>query len=201
MKASKMTAAGLAVAALLACCQAGEAAQKKKDRKDTSADRPLVSGAIGTSVGGNVGALAGGNMDGQTQPAPVDAEKAQVQELIKILNETKSPTTVLATAVALLPMGDKARLAVPALLRNAERLKMLDDLGNGNNSRKGEMAAMLVEVIYAIQAGWSPDNNNGNPLNRFGGPRSYGPAPIVSGNQQFMSPPPVQRAYPPTSQY
>src|SRR5260370_27879624 len=82
--------------------------------------------------------------------AQVDQD--QVQELIKILNETKSPYTRVATTAALAPLGDKAKVAVPAILRNAERLKILESLGNPE-SKKGGLANMLMEAIYAIQTG------------------------------------------------
>jgi len=108
------------------------------------------------------------------------ADDAQVQELIKILNEAKSPSTLVATAIALLPLGDKAKPAVPALLRNAERLKVLDDIGNPG-SKKGEMAAMLMEIVFAIQSGWTPDDDRPSVINqRWGMQPRYPVAPPPS---------------------
>jgi hypothetical protein len=97
-----------------------------------------------------MGALFGLMTDAVRSNAQVDQE--QVQELIKILNETKSPYTLVATTVALAPLGDKAKVAVPAILRNAERLKVLESLGNPE-SRKGELANLLLESICTIQEG------------------------------------------------
>ena len=122
-------------------------------------------------------------------PTPAtSAEDAQVQEFIKIINECKSPATLVATAIALLPLGDKAKPAVPALLRNAERLKVLDDIGNPG-SRKGEMAAMLMEIVFAIQSGWTPDDDRPSVINqRWGMQPRYpvAPPPPVMPTPYYM---------------
>jgi hypothetical protein len=73
-----------------------------------------------------------------------------VDELIHIMNETKSPQTLLATAMALMPMGKKAQPAVPAIIRNAERLKMLQPLKDVN-SAKADNASLLLTAVMAIQ--------------------------------------------------
>jgi hypothetical protein len=132
-------------------------------------------------------------------------ENTQVQELIKILNETKSPAVLVATAMALAPLGDKAKVAVPAILRNAERLKVLDEVGN--NTRKGELADALLDTILNIQSGLSPENDRGPGY----GP-GYGPAYVPGntsrwnpGNRMAPPPPPLQGpvvppyGYPPTT--
>jgi hypothetical protein len=165
----------LALAVLLAAAQTGTAGEKQRTRKTASA--PQSSGAlIGAGCGALVGGLAGESI---TSTKKADPDDAQLQELIKILNETKSPMTLVATTVALVPLGDKAKPAVPAILRNAERLKVLEDLGKA--SRKGELAAELLDAIFAIQSGWTPDNNGPNNYRPFSPvPRAYVPATPVT---------------------
>jgi hypothetical protein len=60
----------------------------------------------------------------KTQTVKATKEKL-VQELIAILNETKSPDTFIVTASALGMMGHDARPAVPSIIRNADRLGLL----------------------------------------------------------------------------
>jgi hypothetical protein len=134
MKRIVILATGLAAAALVACWQTGKA-------DDNSPPQSAVPTARSAPSEGTVASKGNDNL----------------QELLKILNETKSPYTLVATAVALVPMGEKAKQAVPTILRNAERLKLLDSLGNPG-SRKADIAEMLLEAIVAIQAGWSPDD-------------------------------------------
>jgi hypothetical protein len=125
-------------------------------------------------------------------------EETQVDELVKLINETKSPNTLVATALALMPLGDKAKPAVPAILRNAERLKMLEDL-TSTSSRKSELANMLMEIIYAIQSGWTPDNDrNGGPA-RFGGPGRGSSWNNAVGGYYVPAPPPCSPLCPGTA--
>src|SRR5437867_11718168 len=142
MKRIVMLTGSLAI--LLACCQTGAAGEKKQSKKTAPLppSEPLVAPV----------------QMAPTSPVEknINLEDAQVQELIKILNETKSPTILVATAVAFVPLGDKAKVAVPAILRNAERLKALEDINNPN-SKQSEMANVLMDAIFAIQAGWAPD--------------------------------------------
>jgi hypothetical protein len=61
-----------------------------------------------------------------TKTTTVKATKEKlVQELVAILNETKSPDTFIVTTSALGMMGHDARPAVPSIIRNADRLGLL----------------------------------------------------------------------------
>ena len=170
----------LGLAALVLCCQAGVADEKKSERltppvvesggtplpphhrgscvpapakphgHPLPGDKQTCPGALDNKCAELLGALFGMATDSIRANARADQE--QVEELINILNTTKSPNTLAATAVALVPVGEPAKKAVPAILRNAERLKVLESLGNPE-SRKGSVASMLLEAIYAIQSG------------------------------------------------
>ncbi len=218
MKQSKWLLSGLAVAALLAWCQAGRAEDAKQapnpisvtqaSQAPTKVHEVLVPWSVSLEPGPAPCLPVCNepyNCSTEGRSAPKDnnpnnlqdfikvleclerlakLEKAtddespennQVQELIKILNETKSPAVLVATAVALMPLGDKARPAVPAILRNAERLKVLDD--GATHGRKAELADTLMDVILNIQAGWTPDNDR---TGRWGGPNRYPAPPAVA---------------------
>jgi hypothetical protein len=56
------------------------------------------------------------------------ANEQLVSELILILQETKSPDTFLVTVNALACVGPRAKAAVPAIIRHAERLGLLKDI-------------------------------------------------------------------------
>ena len=172
----------LALAALVVCWQTGTADEKKET------PRILLSTPVRQAM-----CQADCCEVVPTSPpaSRATAVDAQVQELITIMNETKSPYTLVATTVALIPLGDKAKVAVPVILRNAERLKILENLGNPD-SKKGEVATMLLETIYAIQAGWSMEN--GSPFqSRWQQPRVMVPPPpppmYGPAQQPFYAPP------------
>jgi hypothetical protein len=179
MKRIGVLTIGLAVAVLVAGRQTGEADEKKEERvipKPEKVMAPPPAVAVVKSC--------------------ANVQDDQVQELIKIINETKSPYTLVATAVALMPLGEKAKVAVPAILRNAERLKVLEDLGKPN-SKKYEVAELLLESIYTIQAGWTPDNDPfyGPPTPRWAQERLPAPRPAM------MPPPPPGYGVPPMPFY
>jgi hypothetical protein len=218
MKWNTMLANWLGLAVLMLCCQVGNADDKKTEKLVAPPQEcvPLPpscpSGALcaekqfDTKAAEMMGALFGLVTETMRSNAQVDQE--QVQELIKILNETKSPYTLVATTVALAPLGDKAKVAVPAILRNAERLKVLESLGNPE-SKKGELANLLLESICMIQTGGA----NGALQQR--GPQRvltpvamppgfapspapfYAPTPVCPGPvcPQPSAPPPAPRGY------
>jgi hypothetical protein len=168
MKWNTMLANWLGLAMLMLCCQVAAADDKQAEKLKAPVaeakcpvpaqcpgpvpDNPALYGEkqFDTKAAEMMGALFGLVTETMRSNAQVDQE--QVQELIKILNETKSPYTLVATTVALAPLGDKAKVAVPAILRNAERLKVLESLGNPD-TKKGELANLLLESICMIQAG------------------------------------------------
>jgi hypothetical protein len=134
MKRLPLAIVGLTLGALLVCAPSGEAGQKKKQSK--SGEEPQV----GTRTAVAPTFRVSGDL----------AEEQLVQELVKILNETKSPQTLLATTLALMPMGKKAQAAVPAIIRNAERLKVFETLKD-ISSPKAENATIIMTAVMAIQ--------------------------------------------------
>lgn len=100
-------------------------------------------------------------------PATKTADKAKatketkeklVQELVSILNETKSPDTFAVTASCLGMMGHDARPAVPAIIRNAERLGLLkgiseflcDEEEESKPSKQQKMAEGIMDCLDQI---------------------------------------------------
>jgi hypothetical protein len=76
-----------------------------------------------------------------------------VRELITILNETKSVDTFIVTCGLLEKMGTEARPAIPAMLRNAERLGLLKkSLLTGKEGRRQLSINSLAEMIEHIVA-------------------------------------------------
>jgi hypothetical protein len=134
-----------------------------------------------------------------------------VQELIVVMNEAKSPMTLVMAVTALEPMGKKARPAIPAIIRNAERLKVMEGLQKqGPQSLKAELAGAILDAIEAIQTG---NRTNRAPVcSSLGYQRrwqvpTYGPvcapmtAPPAQGSTYSCPSPPSAPAYvpPPTS--
>jgi hypothetical protein len=131
MNRLNLIVAGLTLALLAVCSQPGEASDKNKRKSYAPDTYPACSNqASSTSCSA--------------------AEEQVVQELVKILNETNSPQTLLATTLALMPMGKKAQSAVPAIIRNAERLKVFIPLKD-MNSAKAENANIILTAMMAIQ--------------------------------------------------
>jgi hypothetical protein len=88
---------------------------------------------------------------GNGAPAPtVSTEAELIQDLITIMNETKSPGTLMATVMALVPMGKTAQPAIPAIIRNAGRMKLLDDKKN-SKPWTSEFAQTIMSAIVEIQ--------------------------------------------------
>jgi hypothetical protein len=82
---------------------------------------------------------------------PMNNDQALVKELIKLLDETKSLDTFAVTASALCKMGPKARMAFPAIIRSAERLKLLDKhLGSQKETRKKKMLEEFGEGLALL---------------------------------------------------
>jgi hypothetical protein len=79
-----------------------------------------------------------------------DDEKL-IDELTMILKETKSPETFLVTAMTLGRLGPKARRTLPVVIRNAERLELLEGLFDTNASSEDHAVAQdVIEVIDMI---------------------------------------------------
>jgi len=102
-------------------------------------------------------------LDAQTPQPPQSAPKspsaepsgpngALVKELIKILDETQSPDTLLVTVGLLAEMKVDAKLAVPAAIRAAERLQvfgasLVSSKNNQEDSTANELAELLLELV------------------------------------------------------
>jgi hypothetical protein len=82
---------------------------------------------------------------------PVCTDAELVDELISIINETNAPDTLVVTVMILEPLGYKARAAVPAIIRAAERLKVWDGSKVSKRPKaKEEYAEQIVEGIMKI---------------------------------------------------
>jgi hypothetical protein len=160
-------------------------------RGDANADK-------GAPLGSAVGALVGAAVEKspKTQAAGAAAVREKVlQELTAILNETDSADTFLVTTMVLEKMGPDARAAVPALVRNAERLGLLKGLfradGRGKKAEAAEVVMKAIETIlqkkqrygYPPAACYPPD-----PLLRGG---SYSPPCATPPTSPPCPPPPV----------
>jgi hypothetical protein len=87
----------------------------------------------------------------RTSPPSKIAEKpvALVDDLVALLNETKSRETFAVTLAVLQNLGTDARSAVPAIMRNADRLGLFEGALTGDSKGK-EAAADVLDTIAAI---------------------------------------------------
>jgi hypothetical protein len=135
MKRRELTVVALSLAVLLANA-GGLFAQEKGSPPYSSAPS-----AVGAAVDAT-GHKAGKHADPRTE------------ELIAILNETQSVDTLCVTVKVLESMGRTARPAVPAIIRNAERLGLFKGLTRSNGqSRKAKLGDEIVEAILKINEG------------------------------------------------
>jgi hypothetical protein len=137
-----------------------------------------------------------------------------VGELTAILNETKSAETFLVTTIVLGHLGAEAKPALPAIIRNAERLELFEDLYDANVSTGDRAAAQKViaalEMIldkkigakgrirqneaptyYAPAMGYTPPDGSGSyaPC-----PSTGTPSPVPAPHH--LKPMPARRAVP-----
>jgi hypothetical protein len=92
-----------------------------------------------------------------------------VDELINIINETNAPDTLVVTVMILEPLGYKARAAVPAIIRAAERLKVWDGSKVSKRPKaKDEYAGQIVEGILKILDDAPAATSPCQPENRTG---------------------------------
>jgi hypothetical protein len=125
----------------------------------------------------------GGAADEKTsKPArnkAADVEQVIVNELVEIIAATDSPDTFALTVLALQQLGDKARPAVPTIIRNAERLKIFNTIQPAGNAypmpgKKQQLAAAVGQGIMQLVDG----------------------APRATCNTpQFLAPPTVSASY------
>jgi hypothetical protein len=110
-------------------------------------------------------------------PAPVKVSGDLVQELIQIINETRSIDTFFVTTKLLEDMGAKSRPAVPAIIRNAERLELFKDTvlqteKDGDKQKRVELTSMIVDSLGKIMGASSGGATPRQPV-------SVTPAPMV----------------------
>jgi hypothetical protein len=70
-----------------------------------------------------------------------------VRELVAILNETKSIDTFLVTLRLLEDMGKQAEPAIPAIIRNAERLELFKD----HFTRRDGNGELLDDILGSLE--------------------------------------------------
>jgi hypothetical protein len=70
-----------------------------------------------------------------------------VQELVLILAETKSEQTFTLTVGILSELGQDAKSAIPSIVRNAERLRLLKDNDSGSSKQMSSDLLMAIQVI------------------------------------------------------
>lgn len=86
-----------------------------------------------------------------TAAKPSTDDEQLIDELAMILKETKSPETFLVTAMTLGRLGPKARRTLPIVIRNAERLELLEGLFDANAPSENRAVAQdAIEVIEMI---------------------------------------------------
>jgi len=116
---------------------------------------------------------------------PAELDREIVKELIEMLGSTESQTTFAVTAMALGHLGEKAKTAVPAVIRNAERLKIFD--GTHGMTRVNEVPGKKQQLANVVGQ---------SLLHMLGGQR----APVVAGRCCWFGQPvtpPVSSHYPP----
>lgn len=102
-----------------------------------------------------------------------------IDELTAILKETKSPETFVVTTCVLGRMGPKAKRALPAIIRNAERLELLEDaLKDQAAANPSTLTQKLLEAIEMIVDKHAASRNK-LPAG-YGAPPSTWNAPVVA---------------------
>ena len=122
----------------------------------------IVAALVAAGLGGTRHTL-----DAQTPQPPQSAPKSKssqacssepsgpngalVKELVKILDETQSPDTLLVTVGLLAEMKADAKLAVPAAIRAAERLQVFGtSLVSAKNNQEDNVANELAEFLIEL---------------------------------------------------
>ena len=124
-----------------------------------------------------------------TQSAPTKAKTSDpCARLIKILNTTKDADTFLMAVTALPSLDvEDGRRALPAVVRNAERLGLLKGLTKGPYSPAQQMLINCIQMI-----GWTdpPLLPDGSPQPAYPAPYYYPPAVPVAPPPPMLAPPP-----------
>jgi hypothetical protein len=105
---------------------------------------------IGVATGPLSGNSTGACSDAKTEKivAPTDQKKEDmVRELLALLDETKSLDTFVNTVHVLLDIKADSRLVVPAILRNADRLRIYSRRESGREV----IGAMLEDAMTSVR--------------------------------------------------
>jgi hypothetical protein len=112
-----------------------------------------------------------------TGPVP---DEALVKELLTILNETRSRATFCMTVELLGTMKADSRLVVPAILRNAERLKISNGMLRNESQWTTEQEIVARALQFFVPGTEAPES--GRVQSSSYGPRwdqPCGPLPAV----------------------
>jgi hypothetical protein len=105
-----------------------------------------------------------------------------VTDLVAVLAETKSEDVYTATVLTLGHMGTEAAPALPVILKNAERLGILDGAFTRN---KSERAEIVLQALAAIAQGQG--NKPVVPCCAAGSPVTSYALPTASASQNVIS--------------
>jgi hypothetical protein len=110
-------------------------------------------------------------------PPPPKTNGDLIHELIQIINETRSVDTFFVTTKLLEDMGAKSRVAVPAIIRNAERLELFKDSffqteKDGEKPKRLEMASLIVDSLGKILSSSQAGSTTRPPVNAVPAPLS-----------------------------
>lgn len=116
-----------------------------------------------------------------------------VEELMAILKETKSSDTFVVTAVALGRMGSKAKRAVPTIIRNAERLEILEGICDATTpaSETNEMQMVWQAINWIL-------DKKGSTKSPVHTQPACAPAPVSMGYGGACAPDPLTPSSVPT---
>jgi hypothetical protein len=124
------------------------------------------------------------------------SQETMVQDMVAILNETQSPETFAITVAALSKMGRDAKPAVPAIIRNADRLEffkdLFDDEDSGPSKMQKKLTELVMEAIDQILAGKSENRR---------GPCCDNPTGVLSGGARGAAPAPKENIHPAMTSY
>ncbi len=122
----------------------------------------LLAGVLivaGCLAGGKV-ALAGDSPQGDQPFIPPavrsSSEEQFVGDMVSILNETQSPDAFLATVLALHRAKVEGKRVVPAIIHNAERLKLFADTPPEQGTEQQKAVLKCVLLLLKRANGVSP---------------------------------------------
>ena len=85
-----------------------------------------------------------------TKPTRPNLKDPYVAELVDLMSETKSVDTFLVTLNLIAESNAEVRPAIPAIIRNAERLGIYGKNLSDTDSKAGELAKDVSEIIFEM---------------------------------------------------